>query len=160
MGFFDKAKKFLGGHGVKVQHVEIERQEPGSVSLPIGDTVVKGKFLISADDDAEVLSMRSEFVMSFTNDDGMEVAEILGADTFPDEYTSRSDDMLQYPFTLKGGETVEDFFIISMDEADIPTALENSGVELSQVRFFVRTEVDVKGSPFDPECSDDITIVE
>ena len=40
MGFLDKAKNFMGGHGVKVAHVVIERQEPQGASLPIGDTVV------------------------------------------------------------------------------------------------------------------------
>jgi hypothetical protein len=63
MGFFDKAKNFLGGHGVKVQHLVIERQDPTAASLPIGDTVVKGKFKVTAEKPCTVLSMKAEFSM-------------------------------------------------------------------------------------------------
>ena len=105
-----------------------------------------------------VLSMKSEICMEIKHDDGREEEVVLGADVFPDEYTSRSDDMLQYPFDLAAGDTVEDFFNILMDD-DIPTALERAKVKVGDARFFVRTMVDVEGSPFDPKATDDLTIV-
>lgn len=158
MGFFDKAKRFLGGHGVKVQHLVIEQQDPGAATLPIADTVVKGKFKMTADKDATVLSMESEFCMEVKHPDGREELVVLGRDVFPEPNTSRSDDMQQYPFDMTPGGEVEDFFIISMD-TDIPTELGKRNLSATQARFFVKTTVDVKGSPFDPSASDDIRIL-
>lgn len=157
MGFFDKVKSFVGGHGVKVQHLEIERQEPNAVTLPIGDTVVKGKFVVTAEKPCTVLSMESELCMKVKHADGREEDVVLGRDVFPEPNTSRSDDMVQYPYELTGGGRVEDFFIISMD-SDIPTQLGARNLSADQVRFFVKTTVDVKGSPFDPEAVNDIRV--
>ena len=147
MGFFDKAKSFLGGHGVKVQHTLIEQQPPEGVSLPIGDTVVKGKFRVVADKPSTVLSMKSSFCMEVKHSDGRVEAVVLGEDVFPSPHCSRADDMVKYPYEIGAGSDVEDFFIISM-ETDIPTALNQRGLRPNQVRFFVKTMVDVKGSPF------------
>ena len=42
MGFFDKAKKFFGGHGVSLEFTRIERQDPaGAVTFPVTDSVLK-----------------------------------------------------------------------------------------------------------------------
>ena len=128
MGFFDKVKHFAGGHGVKVAHVVIERQEPGQVTLPIGDTVVKGRFRVTAEKPCEVLSMKSEFCMEVKHADGREEIIVLGADVFPEPHTSRSDDMLAYPHAMSGGASVEDYFNILM-EKDISTALAEKNLE-------------------------------
>jgi hypothetical protein len=159
MGFFDKAKNFLGGHGVKVHHLVIERQDPGSATLPIGDTVVKGKFKVTAEKPCTVLSMKSEFCMEVKHPDGRVETVVLGADKFPAPHVSRSDEMVKYPYDLTGGHEVEDFFIISMD-SDIPSSLSKRNLAPHQVRFFVKTMVDVKGSPFDPEASNDISVLQ
>jgi hypothetical protein len=158
MGFFDKAKNFLGGHGVKVQHLAIERQDPGVATLPIGDTVVKGKFQVTAEKPCTVLSMKSEFCMEVKHSDGRVETVVLGQDVFPAPHVSRSDNMLQYPFELGGGSAVEDGFIISLDQ-DIPSTLSRRSLAANQVRFFVKTMVDVKGSPFDPDASNDVRIL-
>jgi hypothetical protein len=157
MGFFDKVKHFAGGHGVKVAHTEIERQAPGQVVMPATDTVVKGKFVVTADKPCEVLSMKAEFCMELNHADGRVETVVLGEDHFPDQYTSRQDDMLKYPYNLEGGGTAEDFFIISM-QSDIPTELGKRNVQASAAKFFIRTMVDVKGSPFDPEAKDSVQI--
>lgn len=157
MGFFDKAKHFMGGHGVKVEHIEIERQSPAEAALPIGDTVVKGKFQVASDKDCTVLSMKAALLMEVKHPDGRVENVELGEDHFPDQYTSRSDDMLKYPYELKGGATTEDFFIISM-KSDIPSELQKRSLQPNQVRVFVKTMVDVKGSPFDPEATNDIRL--
>lgn len=65
--------------------------------------------------------------------------------------------MLKYPYELKGGATTEDFFIISM-KSDIPSELQKRSLQPNQVRVFVKTMVDVKGSPFDPEATNDIRL--
>ena len=157
MGFFDKAKNFLGGHGVKVQHLVIERQDPTAASLPIGDTVVKGKFKVTAEKPCTVLSMKAEFCMEVKHADGRVENVVLGKDVYPEAHTSRSAEMVQYPFELGGGNQVEDFFNIIMD-SDIPTHLQQRNLQAHQVRFFIKTMVDVKGSPFDPETSNDIRV--
>lgn len=157
MGFLDKAKHFLGGHGVKVANTVIEKQDPNAVQMPITDTVVKGKFNVSAEKDCEVLSMKATFLAEFVHPDGRVETIDLGADTFPDQYTSRSDDMLKYPYQLKGGGSQEDFFIISMQK-DIPTVLNEKAWPKDKVRFWVKTMVDVKGSPFDPDTRNEIRV--
>jgi hypothetical protein len=157
MGFFDKAKSFLGGHGVKVRHLIIEQQEPNAVQLPIADTVVKGSFNVSAEKPCTVLSMESRFCMEVKHADGRVEEVVLGQDVFPEPNTSRSDDMVKYPYELAGGRAVEDFFNIIM-ETDIPTALQERNLTAGQVRFFVKTSVDVKGSPFDPETVNDVRV--
>lgn len=157
MGFLDKAKHFLGGHGVKVKHTDIERQDPNQVSMPMTDSVVKGKFSVSAEKDCEVLSMKASFLAEFIHPDGRVEEVVLGADTFPDPYTSRSDDMLKYPYKLKGGAEQEDFFIISMQQ-DIPSLLSSKNWPKEKVRFFVKTMVDVKGSPFDPDTRNEVRV--
>jgi hypothetical protein len=159
MGFFDKAKHFMGGHGVKVANTIIERQDPARATLPIGDTVVKGKFQVSTEKDCTVLAMKAGFYMEVKHPDGRIENVELGEDHFPDPHTSRQDDMVKYPYELKGGAApVEDFFIISM-QSDIPSELQKRNLQASQVRFFVKTMVDVKGSPFDPEASNDVRIL-
>ena len=158
MGFFEKAKNFMGGHGVKVSHLVIERQEPAAVSLPITDTVVKGKFNVTAEKPCTVLSMKAEFCMEVKHPDGRVETAVLGTDVFPEPNTSRSDDMVKYPYELAGNANVEDFFNILI-ETDIPTALKQRNLQASQVRFFLKTMVDVKGSPFDPEAVNDVRVV-
>jgi hypothetical protein len=158
MGFFDKVKHFVGGHGVKVAHLDIEKQVPGTVSMPLTDTVVKGHFDISAEKDCEVLSMKAELVMEYPLPDGNTRNVVLGSDVYPEAgYDSRSADMLKYPFALGAGQHQKDFFIIRM-EKDIPSALKEHNQSLQSAKFFVKTMVDVKGSPFDPEAKDALTI--
>ena len=157
MGFFDKAKHFMGGHGVKVQHTVIERQDPLQVTLPIGDTVVKGKFNVTADKECEVLSMKAAFLAEFVHPDGRVEEVTLGEDVFPEPNTSRSDDMLKYPYKISSGATQEDFFSIFMQK-DITSLLSDKSWPKEKVRFFVKTMVDVKGSPFDPNTKNEITI--
>lgn len=158
MGFFDKVKHFAGGHGVKVVHTIIEKQDPAVVSLPVGDTVVKGKFKVQSQNACEVLSMKASFVMELVHPDGREESVVLGEDVFPAPNCSRSDEMLKYPHSMAAGAEVEDFFIISMNK-DISTALKEKGIALEKARFFVKTMVDVKGSPFDPEAKNAINVV-
>lgn len=157
MGFFDKAKHFMGGHGVKVQNTVIERQDPLQVTMPIGDTVVKGKFNVTTEKECEVLSMKASFLAEFIHPDGRVEEVVLGSDVFPEPQTSRSDDMLKYPYKLSSGTVQEDFFIISMNK-DIPSLLTEKSWPKEKVKFWVKTMVDVKGSPFDPDTRNEVKI--
>ncbi len=158
MGFFDKAKHFMGGHGVKVAHTKIERQDPLGATLPIGDTVVKGRFTVATEKDCTVLSMKARFVMERIHPDGRVEEIVLGEDVFPAPNVNRSDEMVKYPYELKPGAVVEDFFILHM-ENDIPAQLGERGLTADKVRFFIKTMVDVKGSPFDPEAKNEVRVV-
>ena len=158
MGFLDKMKHFMGGHGVKVKHTQVEKQDPTSVRLPLNETVVKGKFQVTAEKECHVLSMKSSMIMEVKHPDGRVENVVLGEDVFPSPNVSRSDGMLKYPYTLAAGGTQDDFFIISMPSS-IPKELEKRKLSLGgPVRFFVKTMVDVEGSPFDPEEECPITI--
>lgn len=159
MGFFDKAKHFMGGHGVKVQHTIIERQDAlRTVNLPIGDTVVKGTFHVTSEKPCEVLSMKSSFLAEFIHPDGRVESLTLGEDVFPQANASRSDDMQKYPYTLEAGAQTKDYFLIHV-EPDISAQLSKKGWSREKVRFYVRTMVDVKGSPFDPDTRNEVTVV-
>jgi hypothetical protein len=158
MGFFDNVKNFFGGHGVKVQNLTIEQQDPAAVSLPIGDTVVKGKFKVTTEKPAQVVSMEAQFCMEVKHPDGRVEVAILGKDVFPEPNTSRSDDMVKYPYELTPGKEVEDFFSIMM-EPNITDALKQRNMTVTQARFFVKTSVGLKGVLMDPETTNDIKIV-
>lgn len=160
MKFAGKAKHFMGKHGVKVVITQIERQAPHSAEMSAEDTVVKGKFEVTCENsDIEILSMKAEFLMETEDGDGETSNLLLGEDIYPDEYTSRDDDMLQYPYTMNPGDTQEDGFIISMDNFTITEALQERNVALSDAKFYIKVTVDVKGSPFDPEVTCPLTII-
>lgn len=167
MGFKDKlmklagkAKHFMGGHGVEILITEIERQEPHSAEMNVNDTVVKGKFQVtSKESTVEILSMKAEFLMETEDGEGETMNLLLGEDVYPDEYTSRSDDMLQYPYTMNPGGTEDDGFIISLNRFTINEALQKRNVALADAKFYLKVMVDVKGSPMDPEVTCPLAIV-
>lgn len=155
MGFFDKAKSFFGGHGVKVEVTRLERQDPSSVTFPIGDSVFKGNYRVSTDKACTVLSHKHELVVKKTFADGRIEELVVGED----EHDSDTDIMggdIKWPYELAAGASVEDSFLIS--DIDLPKALRRLGynppedvITDSAVEVFFRATADVKGSPFDPE---------
>lgn len=157
MGVMDKVKYFMGGHGVTVTHTTIERLPPEEAILPFGDTVLEGTFTVKTVKPCEVLSMRTTFFAEKSFPDGHVEELFLGQAVYPHHGVSRTPDMLQYPYTLEAGGSTDDGFIITLPE-DIPTLLTKRGWESDGVHFFVKTMVDVKGSPFDPEAKDEIIV--
>jgi hypothetical protein len=151
--------------GVKLQHTQIERQNPSAVRLPITDSVVKGEFVVEASGQCSVLSRKAEFCMDLKHSDGRVENVVLGEDVFPDPHTRRADDMLKYPFAIEAGKRVEDFFIISMTDKktnmprSIPDELAKRGATAAQASFFVRTSVQVKGLGTRPETRSSITVL-
>jgi hypothetical protein len=164
MGFFDKAKSFLGGHGVKVQLTRIERQPASDAQMPMGDTVIKGNLEVTTEKPCTVLAHKFVFLVEWKDAEGMERTHELGADA----HTASTDIIggsLKWPYELAPGTTAEDAFLIHMEE-DIPTQLGKLGfadaadaVSSGQVKFKLKVIADVKGSPFDPSSEQVVRIV-
>lgn len=164
MGFFDKAKSFMGGHGAKVQLTRIERQPASEAQMPIGDTVIKGNLEVTTDKDCTVLAHKFQFLAEYKNAEGIELTHELGADA----HVASTDIIggnLKWPYELAAGNTAEDGFLIIMNE-DIPTQLRKLGfpdaagaVSSGEVKFKLRVIADVKGSPFDPKSEAYVRIV-
>lgn len=164
MGFFDKAKKFMGGHGATVQLTRIERQPASDAQMPMGDTVIKGNFEVTTDKDCTVLSHKFEFLVEYKGKDDMVGNHMLGSDA----HVASTDIIggnIKWPYELAAGQTVEDGFLIHMEE-DIPTQLAKLGfadaasvVRSGEVKFKLRVIADVKGSPFDPKSEVYVRIV-
>ena len=163
MGFFDKAKNFLGGHGVKVEITRVERSAPSEARMPMTDTVVKGTCRVTTEKDCTVLAHKFEFVAKYSKDD-MEQEHVLARD----QHNESSDIMggdIKWPYELAAGKIVEDPFMVMMDE-NIPTQIRNLGftnpvaaIQSGQVKFYLRAIADVKGSPFDPKGEAALTVV-
>jgi len=163
MGFFDKAKNFLGGHGVKVEITRVERQVPSEARMPMTDTVVKGTARIATEKDCTVLAHKFEFVAKYKKDD-IEQELVLATDKH-DSSTDIIGGDIKWPYELAGGKSVEDPFMVMMDD-NIPTQIRNLGlgnpvelIQSGQVKFYLRCVADVKGSPFDPKGEALLTIV-
>ena len=164
MGFFDKAKSFMGGHGVKVQLTRIERQPASDAQMPLGDTVIKGNLEVTTEKPCTVLKHVFVFLAEWKDAEGMERSYELGRDAH-DQSTDIIGGSLKWPYELAPGTTAEDAFLISMNH-DIPTQLGRMGysgvpsaVSSGQVKFKLKVIADVKGSPFDPTSEQFVRIV-
>lgn len=164
MGFFDKAKSFMGGHGVKVQLTRIERQPASDAQMPIGDTVIKGNLEVTTEKPCTVLKHVFVFLCEWKDKEDMERSHELGRDAH-DQSTDIIGGSLKWPYELASGTTAEDSFLISMDD-DIPTQLRALGfanpaaaVISGEVKFKLKVIADVKGSPFDPASEQYVRIV-
>lgn len=156
MGFFSKAKKFLGGHGVKVELTRIERQDPAEAKMPFTDTVIKGNLVVSCEQDCTVLEHKFIFSAIYEDDEGVEQTHDLGEDAHDSDTDIIGGD-LKWPYDLAAGAEAKDAFLIILDD-DVPTQLRKLGfsnpeeaVKSGKVTFRLRVVADVKGSPFDPK---------
>lgn len=163
VGFFDKAKNFFGGHGLKVEITRLERQDPTTVTFPIGDTVFKGNYRVLAEKDCTVLSHTHELVARRKHPDGREEHVVLGSDRH-DETTEIIGGKVKWPYELRGGTSVDDSFLIM--DIDIPAGLKRlgfddprEGVSSPQVAVLLRVSADVKGSPFDPSAEAPVRVL-
>ncbi|MEZ4380187.1 MAG: hypothetical protein R3A79_02475 [Nannocystaceae bacterium] len=163
MGFFDKAKSFFGGHGVKVEITRLERQDPSTVTFPIGDSVFKGNWRVVTEKPCTVLSHTHELVVKKTFADGREEELVVGEDTH-DNNTDILGHPLKWPYDLQAGGAAEDSFLI--DDIDLPKALRRLGyanpedaITDTNVEVFFRATADVKGSPFDPDATAKVRLI-
>jgi hypothetical protein len=162
MGLLDKAKSFLGQHGLKVEIISLERQDPKTCRFPLSDSVLKGKYKVTADKDCIVLNHQHFLMLEKKHPDGFLELVTLGQDRH-DEGTEIVGSDLRWPYPLAANQSREDGFLIS--DIDIAGALRKLGYEPEravskpELRFFVRVLADVKGSPFDPTHEVNVTIV-
>ena len=160
MGFFDKIKNLVGGHGVSVFITEIEREQPASATFPVSDSVLKGRIGVHFAKDAEILNHGFRLT-AILEDEGtyrtVEIAEeknegeIIGSD-------------VSWPYVGKGGEVIHDSFC--MIRIDIPAAMRQLGLEPDaafndpRVRLELKVWADVKGTPVDASAKHVLAIVE
>lgn len=159
MGFFDKVKTFATGASmVTIELSDIERQPPATAQLPIGDSVVKGRYRIKAERDCTVLRHVAELRTRCLERDG--TLGTLQAEAIYDVNHQVHGAPYQFPYELKAGQTMEAGF--SIGGIDLRGALSRSyGVLGMQpnIECFLKVIIDVKGSPFDPEIEQVIRIV-
>lgn len=157
MGFFDKAKKFLGGKGMAdVTITVIERQPAQSATFPVTDEVLKGTMVIDVKQDCTLLATKYEIWLE-VEDDESHHTDIVAMDQDPDPNTSYSDECLKMPCDLKAGEQITQPWMVM--DVDLAKYLKKAGINDpnaavgdSRVKLKVKCIADVKGSPFDPSA--------
>lgn len=163
MGLFDKVRTLVGDHGCKVAITSLERQAPGAVRFPIGDSVFKGNFTVTASRACTVLGHKAELFVMKKHADGREEQVLLG-DELHDEKHEVIGLGYTWPYDMAAGETREDGFCIV--QVDIPGTVEKLGyaspsaaASATDLTFFVRVTADVKGTPMDAEAKEGFTVV-
>ena len=158
MSIIDKAKTFLGGHGVTVRHLTVEGIDPGAVALPLSAGGVKARFAVVSDKPCTVRARRSQLVMQLAHAEGRIEEVVLGRDEVPLPDIERVS-LVAYPYELVAGFEVVDELDIVFD-GSIEAILARRQLTVgSGLRFFLRTLVDVQGSPFDPEAIDELPLL-
>ncbi len=162
MGFMDTIKKFFGWHGVTTEFTRIEKQDPtGEVTFPITDSVMKANIQINSAGPGKILSTTLKFMVMHQTETEGQKRVVFGEDsntsgTFADE--------IPFPHEMSGGDSIKDGFIIT--GVDIPAKLEklgfpdfNAAINDPSLEFYLLAEVDVEGSPFDPEAKKHIKLL-
>ena len=163
MGFFDKAKKFLGGKGMAdVTITVIERQPADSAKFPVTDSVLKGTMVIDVKQDCTLLATKYEIWLETQNGEQSSL-DLVAYDADPDPNTSYSDDCLKMPCDLKAGQQITQPWMVM--DVDLGKYLAKAGITdpngavgNPNVKLRVKCIADVKGSPFDPSAEVDVTL--
>ena len=157
MGFFDKAKQFIGGKNMaSVAITVIERQPAATATFPVGDSVLKGTMVITAQQNCTLLATKYE-VWLYIKSDESDTPHLVVSEKDPDPNTSYSDSCLKMPCDLTPGQVITQPWMVS--DVDLPKILARNGfpdpnaaVDDPRVRLVVKCIADVKGSPFDPSA--------
>jgi hypothetical protein len=169
MSLLDRARSFMGGHGVTVRHVAIEGGEPAAASLTLADAGVRGELAVGSDKPCTLLSRRTEVVLELRHADGQLEQIVIGRqlaplpEARPDAPPETAPDAPPdappgYPYELAAGaEIVESFDVVFDGSLEAILTLRRL-VLSSNIRLFLCTLVDVKGSPFDPEVIDELPL--
>jgi hypothetical protein len=157
MSIIDKAKSFMGGHGVTVRHITLEGKEPAAASLALTDGGVRGQFAVLSDKPCTILARHTEMVMELRHADGRTEQITLGRQSAPDPGVERTAPV-KYPYELAAGFEVVDDLDVVFDGSIEALLAQRRIVPGRDIRFFLRTLVDVKGSPFDPEAVDELPL--
>jgi hypothetical protein len=155
MGFFDKAKQFLGGKGMAdVTITVIERQPAETATFPVRDSVLKGTMVIDAKQDCTLLATKYEVWLYIKKDD-IDSPNLAAQDYDPRPNVGYGEGSLIMPRDLKAGEQITKHWMV--DDVDCAAVLAKNGFPDahkatmdSRVRLVVKCIADVKGSPFDP----------
>src|SRR5215211_5568638 len=102
MSIIDKARSFMGGHGVTVRHVTFEGVAPAAASLAISDGGLRGQFAVAAEKPCTVLSRQTEMVMEIQHADGRSEQIVLGRQIAPDPDIVPDPDDLPAPAAAEG----------------------------------------------------------
>jgi hypothetical protein len=157
MSIIDRARAFMGGHGVTVRHLLIEGAEPAAASLALSDGGVRGRFAVVSDKRCTILARRTDMVMELRHADGHTEQVLLGREAVPHPHVERTAP-IKYPYELAPGFEIIDDLDVIFDGSIEALLAQRRLVPGRQIRFFLRTLVDVKGSPFDPEAVDEIPL--
>jgi hypothetical protein len=157
MSIIDKAKSFMGGHGVTVRHVTIEGAEPAAASLALSDGGVRGQLAVIADKPCTILAHHTEMVLEIQHADGRPEQIVVGGQSVPEPEVERAAP-IQYPYDLAAGFEITDDYDIVFDGSIEALLARRRLVVGRDIRFFLRTRVEVKGSPFDPEVVDELPL--
>lgn len=142
---------------LSIEFVEVERQDPGTVSVPAGDTGVKGKFRVTCNKACTVLGHVDELRTRCREKDGeIGTVRVSEESDASNEVHGRE---WQFPLDMKPGDAVDMWFMLYGDE--LGSYYGKYGVPAGDpsVEFFVKVVVDVKGSPFDPEAELPIEVI-
>jgi hypothetical protein len=162
MSLIDKAKSFMGGHGVTVRHIAIEGAEPAAASLALSDGGVRGRFAIVSDKPCTIIGRRTEMILELAHADGRTEQVAIGREVAPLDVEQAPDleqpPRTKYPYELAAGSEFTDDLDVVFDGSIEALLAQRHLVPGRDVRFFLRTLVDVKGSPFDPEAVDELPL--
>jgi hypothetical protein len=164
VGFFDKAKQFVGGKGMAdVTITVIERQPAESATFPLTDSVLKGTMVIEAKQDCTLLATKYEVWLHYTKD-GISHPNFVVAEQDPEPNTSYGPGCLIMPCDMKAGQVITQPWMVS--NVDLAGVLSRNGISDPSVaignpnfRLQVKCIADVKGSPFDPSAEVDVRMV-
>ena len=164
MGFFDKAKQFLGGKNMaKVTITVIERQPAETATFPIGDSVLKGTMVIEAQQDCTLLATKYE-VWVYTKNGEVESPNLVRAEKDPDPNTSYGPGCLIMPCDLKAGQVITHPWMVS--DVDVAGVLARAGFPDAsaaaggpRVRRGVKCKPDLNGAPFDPSAEVGVRLI-
>jgi len=156
MGFFDKAKAFVGGKGMAdVAITVIERQPAERATFPVTDSVLKGTMVITAKQACTLLATKYELYLRIPTETDNEVDQYVTSAKDPDPNTSYDASCLKLPCDLTPGQVVTQPWLVS--DVDLAKALQDHGypdldkaIANPRIKFVVKCIADVKGSPFDP----------
>jgi hypothetical protein len=165
VGFFDKAKQFMGGKGMaNVTITVIERQPAESATFPITDSVLKGTMVIDVQQNCTLLACKYEIWLHVKGTDGNEHPNFVCSAKDPEPNTSYGPGCLIMPCDLTEGQKITHPWMVM--DVDLPGVLAKNGIndpntaiDSGRVRLSVKCIADVKGSPFDPSAEVDVRLI-
>jgi len=149
MGFFDKVKNFVGGHGVTVHITELEGGAPKSVNFQLSQSVLKGKFEVHTTKEVTILSHDFKLTAYLEGDEATRSVIVAEGQN--------------QGKTTTAGEVIKDSFELAVDIADAMRRLDlepDAAIIDPQVRFELSICADVKGTPVDATARETILIVD